>query len=135
MSAQENLNSAQFKPEHLDYQSRSYSHLDILQGANGPLTSKWRQTNPRTGFDEVQHVVEAHHPKHGIVGRAKWSDQWGNISVEVDHPFRNKGVGMRLVDEAHKLDPSNALRDLTPISHAGVAMADKVRKKYGVKDA
>lgn len=129
MTAAEHL-GPQFADQ-VEYTPSSFSHVDFLNGRNGPITSKYRMINPRTGFEIAQHRVEATHPEHGVVGHAKWDDQ-GNITVEVLDPYRRHGIGMRLVDEAVKHDPENALRGLTPVSHAGHALADKVSKKYGV---
>lgn len=128
MAASDHL-SPQFANQ-VEYTPRSYTHLDILKGANGPIVSPLHYTNPATGFDEINHVVEAHHPEHGMVGHAKWSDRYGNITVEVQPQYRNRGIGSRLVDEAYKHDPENALRDLTPVTHAGQALAEKTLRKY-----
>lgn len=129
MAASDHLGS-QFANQ-VEYTPSSSSHLDILDLGNGKrMVSPLHYPNPRTGFDEVTHRIDATHPEHGVVGHAKWSDQYGNISVEVQPQFRNRGIGMRLVDEAHKHDPENALRDLTPVSHAGYALTEKTMRKY-----
>jgi GNAT superfamily N-acetyltransferase len=121
-------------PDQFSYEPRSWSSVSFVRGPNDePITSKYRVTNPDTGFEFAHHEVAAVHPEHGVVGKAHWSDMLGNMDIEVDPRFRRQGIGMRLVDEAHKYDPKNALRGLTPVSHEGLALTQKVQKKYGLE--
>jgi GNAT superfamily N-acetyltransferase len=119
-------------PDQFSYEPRSWSSVSFLRGHDDkPITSRYRTINPETGFEIANHEVAAVHPEHGTVGTAKWDDAWGNITVQVEPKFRRQGIGMRLVDEAHKYDPKNALRGMTPVSSEGYALSEKVERKYG----
>lgn len=125
MVASDNLNADQF-----EYTPRSWSHVDFLSTSSGPVTNKWHNMHRSTGFEIANHEVTATHPEHGQVGKAKWDDD-GNIYVSVKPEFKRKGIGMRLVDEAHKYKPESALEGLTPVTREGQQLGKSIERKYG----
>lgn len=125
MAASDHLNADQF-----EYTPRSYTHVDFLSTSSGPITSRYHNIRRDTGFEIAHHEVAATHPEHGQVGKAKWDDD-GNIYVSVKPEFKRKGIGMRLVDEAHKYKPESALEGLTPVTREGQQLNAAIGRKYG----
>lgn len=124
-----NLSADQF-----DYIPVEWSRVDF---ARGPAPGQVTAINPKhaAGADPihggyvVNKAVEARSPEGDVVGKATWSS-WpkGNISVEVDEPYRRHGVGWRLTEEAYQQDPES-WENPYGVTWAGRSLVEKMEAR------